>query len=206
MKKSDNFDVTKWLVENKITTQSRLNENEFISPNETLDIDEEEIKMKLLSTLSNYYKQKGLNPIESIHLDDIDKLKDNNYSAYIYSVDSSKKEKYMGIIYFNKNGNAKFIRKPNGNVVSLDDIIPPKQKTGSSKSITLTPLQKKEFLSAIRDLKRAEDLEYALGEAGNILANIITNGEAEYIEDVEDFGYDVDEVENYAQELASPRR
>jgi hypothetical protein len=74
------------------------------------------------------------------------------------------------------------------------------------EAIKITPSQKKEFLSAIRDLKRAEDLEYALGEAGNILANIITNGEAEYIEDVEDFGYDVDEVENYAQELASPRR
>jgi hypothetical protein len=29
MKKADNFDASKWLVENKITTQSRLNENEF---------------------------------------------------------------------------------------------------------------------------------------------------------------------------------
>jgi hypothetical protein len=28
MKKADNFDPSKWLVENKITTQSRLNENE----------------------------------------------------------------------------------------------------------------------------------------------------------------------------------
>ena len=27
MKKADNFDASKWLVENKITTQSRLNEN-----------------------------------------------------------------------------------------------------------------------------------------------------------------------------------
>ena len=27
MKKVDNFDASKWLVENKITTQSRLNEN-----------------------------------------------------------------------------------------------------------------------------------------------------------------------------------
>jgi hypothetical protein len=31
MKKADNFDVTKWLVENKITTQSRLNEEEYSS-------------------------------------------------------------------------------------------------------------------------------------------------------------------------------
>jgi hypothetical protein len=29
MKKADNFDSSKWLVENKITTQSRLNENEL---------------------------------------------------------------------------------------------------------------------------------------------------------------------------------
>lgn len=28
MKKADNFDASKWLVENKITSQSRLNENE----------------------------------------------------------------------------------------------------------------------------------------------------------------------------------
>jgi hypothetical protein len=79
-------------------------------------------------------------------------------------------------------------------------------EAGSSKPITLTPLQKKEFLSAIRDLKRAEDLEYALEEAGNVLANILTNGKAEYIEDVEDFGYDPDEVENYAMDLASSKR
>jgi len=29
MKKADNFDAKQWLVENKITTQSRLNENEY---------------------------------------------------------------------------------------------------------------------------------------------------------------------------------
>ena len=29
MKKADNFDSKKWLVENKITTQSRLNEGRF---------------------------------------------------------------------------------------------------------------------------------------------------------------------------------
>ena len=31
MKKADNFDASKWLVENKITTQSRLNEEEYSS-------------------------------------------------------------------------------------------------------------------------------------------------------------------------------
>jgi hypothetical protein len=38
-------------------------------------------------------------------------------------------------------------------------------------------------------------------EVGNVLANILTNGKAEFIEDVEDFGYDAEEVENYAQDL-----
>jgi len=31
MKKADNFDSNKWLVENKITTQSRLNEEETVT-------------------------------------------------------------------------------------------------------------------------------------------------------------------------------
>ena len=71
-----------------------------------------------------------------------------------------------------------------------------------AKKINLTPVQKKEFFNAIKDLSAQEDFEYALGEAGNVLANILTNGEAEYIEDVEDFGYDADEVEQYAMNLA----
>ena len=32
MKKADNFDVKQWLVENKITTQSRLNEETMMIP------------------------------------------------------------------------------------------------------------------------------------------------------------------------------
>jgi len=72
-----------------------------------------------------------------------------------------------------------------------------------SKPIFLTPIQKKSFKSAIRDLSKMEDFEYALGEAGTVLANILTNGKAEFIEDVEDFGYDADEVEQYAMDLAS---
>jgi len=40
MKKADNFNASKWLVENKITTQSRLNENEsFQKPSEDSDIE-----------------------------------------------------------------------------------------------------------------------------------------------------------------------
>jgi hypothetical protein len=50
MKKADNFDVKKWLTENKITTQSRLNENEeFDSDFPSLDY----------NTITNFIKSKG---------------------------------------------------------------------------------------------------------------------------------------------------
>jgi len=39
MKKADNFDSSKWLVENKITFQSRLNENEIPGVNVEVDDD-----------------------------------------------------------------------------------------------------------------------------------------------------------------------
>jgi hypothetical protein len=70
-----------------------------------------------------------------------------------------------------------------------------------NENINLTPQQKQKFLKAIEDLSEDEGSEYAFQEAGNVLARIITNGKAEFIEDVEDFGYDSDEVENYAQKL-----
>jgi len=37
MKKADNFDAGKWLVENKLTTQSRLNEALNMSPVESIE-------------------------------------------------------------------------------------------------------------------------------------------------------------------------
>ena len=36
MKKADNFDAKQWLVENKITTQSRLNEEDLDTKNNTI--------------------------------------------------------------------------------------------------------------------------------------------------------------------------
>ena len=39
MKKADNFDASKWLVENKITTQSRLNENKISGVDVEVDDD-----------------------------------------------------------------------------------------------------------------------------------------------------------------------
>jgi len=72
-----------------------------------------------------------------------------------------------------------------------------------TKAINLTPEQKEEFESRVKYLAKTEDAEYALDEAGNILARVITNNEAEFIEDVEDFGYDAEEVEEYAQVSAT---
>jgi hypothetical protein len=43
MKKADNFDATKWLVENKITTQSRLNENKI--PGVDVEVDDDMITL-----------------------------------------------------------------------------------------------------------------------------------------------------------------
>ena len=43
MKKSDNFDAGKWLVENKLTTQSRLNENKI--PGVDVEVDDDMITL-----------------------------------------------------------------------------------------------------------------------------------------------------------------
>ena len=43
MKKADNFDASKWLIENKITTQSRLNENQI--PGVDVEVDDDMITL-----------------------------------------------------------------------------------------------------------------------------------------------------------------
>ena len=43
MKKADNFDASKWLVENKITTQSRLNENKI--PGVDVEVDDDMVTL-----------------------------------------------------------------------------------------------------------------------------------------------------------------
>ena len=73
----------------------------------------------------------------------------------------------------------------------------------NDQPLNLTPQQKQEFLDRIKDLIDSEGLDYTMGEAGNILARVLTQDKAEFIEDVEDFGYDADEVEQYAMDLAS---
>ena len=69
--------------------------------------------------------------------------------------------------------------------------------------ITITDQQKTEFNERIKYLTKMEDSDYAFEEAGNILARVLTDDEIEWIEDVEEFGYNSDEVEQLAQELTS---
>jgi hypothetical protein len=54
MKKADNFDAKQWLVENKITTQSRLNEEERTSGNILIQNLTPEIKEKIKFIKDNY--------------------------------------------------------------------------------------------------------------------------------------------------------
>lgn len=67
----------------------------------------------------------------------------------------------------------------------------------------ITEKQKTEFIERIKFLIEEDDFDYAFVEAGNILARVLTDDEIEWIEDVEEFGYNSDEVEQLAQELTS---
>ncbi len=63
MKKADNFNASKWLVENKITTQSRLNEAEKL-----IYVEWDEIEKIAFTAISAYNKQNGLDPIQSVRV------------------------------------------------------------------------------------------------------------------------------------------
>ena len=67
----------------------------------------------------------------------------------------------------------------------LAGIITENVSNNESEKNIITPEQKKKFLEAINDLIEEEGEEYAFDEAGNILARILTNNEAEFLEDVE---------------------
>ena len=54
MKKADNFDAGKWLVENKITTQSRLDEDET-PVNEEASLDDVLSKEELIDRLEQVF-------------------------------------------------------------------------------------------------------------------------------------------------------
>jgi len=69
------------------------------------------------------------------------------------------------------------------------------------ENLNITPEQKQEFISRIKNILEDEDRDTAMEESGNILARVLTDDKAEFIEDVEDFGYNVMEVEDYAENL-----
>jgi hypothetical protein len=75
MKKADNFDAKQWLVENKITTQSRLNENEEFSDDfPSLDY----------NTITNFIKSKGYK-ITSDYYDGGFDVNDGEYFVGIFN-------------------------------------------------------------------------------------------------------------------------
>ena len=71
------------------------------------------------------------------------------------------------------------------------------------KSLSLTPQQEQEFMERIQYLANMEGEDIAMDAAGDILARELSNDEIEWLEDIEEMGYDADEVETTAINLAS---
>ena len=71
------------------------------------------------------------------------------------------------------------------------------------KSLSLTPQQEQEFMERIQYLANMEGEDEAMNAAGDILARELSNDEIEWLEDIEEMGYDADEVETTAINLAS---
>ena len=77
MKKADNFDAKQWLVENKITFQSRLNEDWLPSKDMSNEEYYESFKKFVISTLKQH---EVIDEHIEIYLDDI--LKADDIKAY----------------------------------------------------------------------------------------------------------------------------
>ena len=187
MKKADNFDAGKWLVENKITTQSKLKEDNFVN------VGMEEIEKMAFPIISTYNEQNGLDPIQSIRVTS----SQNNRIWY--------KAIQANVTAETNTGKLMDYELTWDNKLNLQKLTPPSQPSQKqkeeSKPIFLTPIQKKDFINRMKSFIKDEDFDTAMEEAGNILARVLTNDEAEFIEDVEDFGYNSNEVEDYAQDL-----
>ncbi len=97
-----------------------------------------------------------------------------------------------------KDQSQRFTTKHNnkGNVIEAHLYKVPRA-TSNKKSLSITPAQKKEFLNR---MKNADSVNLEM-DAANILARVLTNDKAEFIEDVEDFGFDPEAVEDLAQSL-----
>jgi len=184
------FDLKKYLAEGRL-----FEEENFVN------VGMEEIEKMAFPIISAYNEQNGLDPIQSIRVTSSKNNKIRHKAIQANITAETNTGKLMGYeLTWDNDLNLQKLTPPYKNT----DIPQPIQKQKEElKPIFLTPIQKKSFKSAIRDLSKMEDFEYALGEAGTVLANILTNGKAEFIEDVEDFGYDADEVEQYAMDLAS---
>ena len=92
MKKADNFDASKWLVENKITTQSKLNEGIVSAPLSNL-------KWKLDPKVKEYINvsstEEALSFIESLTDEELNNL----YTWRLgFNIPQSKDEKIKNLL------------------------------------------------------------------------------------------------------------
>jgi hypothetical protein len=123
MKKADNFDASKWLVENKITTQSRLNEDEekrgfYV----TMKPKDGSYGKSTLTNLPNHSNQTYSGALRSIErLKDINGRKGKKYIYYVSDTDGNPLDKDGNIINEESRLNENEI--PGVNVEVDDDMI-----------------------------------------------------------------------------------
>jgi len=181
----ENFDLRKYLAEGRL-----LKEDNFVN------VGMEEIEKMAFPIISTYNEQNGLDPIQSIRVTS----SQNNRIWY--------KAIQANVTAETNTGKLMDYELTWDNKLNLQKLTPPSQPSQpiqkqkeESKPIFLTPIQKKDFINRMKSFIKDEDFDTAMQDAGNILARVLTNDEAEFIEDVEDFGYNSNEVEDYAQDL-----
>ena len=86
MKKADNFNASKWLVENKITTQSRLNENKI--PGVNIEVDDDYVELSGDSgDYNGFIEDNGTVSFSVIYEDEDDRdgmeFDDNNWKSIL---------------------------------------------------------------------------------------------------------------------------
>lgn len=117
MKKADNFDSSKWLVENKITSQSRLNEEiESIPTDKEIKISDLLSKGKTFNQLKPFFiaKVKGFKPgIEKKFMENYNSLLKDYDKNYDNDKESSTFDNSNG--YFNLPRNPDFFKDPRKN-------------------------------------------------------------------------------------------
>ena len=151
-----------------------------------------------LITESEYQEAANVMDVaKSLHLEALKKeLNSSNLDNWYISTTSSAYG--IEITSTSEDQSQKFSTKHDNEGNVTDAHLYKIQPTSSNqKSLSITPAQKKEFLDRIKNTDSV-DLEM---DAANILARVLTNDEAEFIEDVEDFGFDSDAVEDLAQKL-----